>query len=44
MKMLLLLSMPDPLMFGVLVLTSVVVLYSVAKALMRYMDKNRKDK
>lgn len=44
MKSLLFLSMPDPLMFGVLVLTSVVILYSVAKGIMRYMDKNRKDK
>lgn len=40
----LLISMPEPLMFGALVLTSVVILYSVAKGIMRYMDKNKKDK
>lgn len=41
MKLLLLLAVPGTFMWGVLVLTGIVVLYSVAKAIMRYLDKNK---
>lgn len=41
MKSLLLLSMPSPLMGTVMVLTAIIVIYSVAKAIMRYLDKKK---
>jgi hypothetical protein len=41
MKPLLLLAIPGTLLTGVLILTGIVVLYSVAKAIMRYLDKNK---
>lgn len=43
MKFLFLLSMPGPVMGTVLVLSIVVLVYSVAKAIMRYLDKKKED-
>jgi hypothetical protein len=36
-----LLSMPGPIESGILIITAIVVIYSVAKAVMRYIDNHR---
>lgn len=41
MQSLLLISMPGPVITGVIFLTLVVVLYSVAKAIMRWLERQR---
>lgn len=42
MKTVFLISMPGPIWGSVLVLTLIVLIYSVSKAVMRYLDKNKK--